>query len=293
MLINKMLNLEEDECVFLAEESLEDLIWLPVTRNIVTEADDFNRAIAVNDRTLALYSEPQDLWILMTDLYSEIRPVSDLIKRMDCERVGVDENDLLQAIVECLSVSLMEGVLCDSCIESGAVHHPEDRTSRLESMLRELLDDVLYDGSSVLEVGCGSGTGTRVLRMLGAEPWAMDIDRCEVCQGLRAGALDPMRTFVLDARLLPRFFSTESFDAVMGFMVGLIDNSNWHIWKEIISKSSSLARNTVLYTVYSRREAEMIADLLGTLGWEGRLIDNSNSIAVYDQWVYLGWKDGS
>lgn len=288
-----MLNLEEEECVFLAEESLEDLLWLPVTRNIVGEADDFDRAIAVNDRSLALYSEPQDLWILLTDLYSEIRPVMDLIKRMDCEKVAADGDALFQAIVECLSVSLMEGVFCDSCGESGVPHHPEDRVSGLECMLKVLLEDVLDDGSRVLEVGCGSGIGTMALRSLGMNPWVMDIDRCEVCQGLRAGALDPRRTFVLDARLLPRFFSTESFDAVMGFMVGLIDDSNWHIWRDIIVKSSSLARNTVLYTVYSKREAERIADLLANLGWDGRLIDNSSSIAVYDQWVYLGQKDSS
>jgi len=286
-----MLHLGEDECVFLAEESLEDLIWLPVTRNIVAEASDFDRAIAVNDRALALYSEAQDLWILMTDLYSESRPVTDLIKCIDCERVNADADDLFQAIVECLSVSLMEGVFCDGCSESGAPRHPEDRISRLESMLKELLGGVLDDGSSVLEVGCGSGIGTMVLRALGINPWAMDIDRCEVCQGLRAGALDPRRTFVLDARLLPRFFSTESFDAVMGFMVGLIDDSNWHIWRDIIVKSSSLSRNTVLYTVYSKREAERIADLLKDRGWDGSLIDNSQSISVYDQWVYLGRKD--
>jgi SAM-dependent methyltransferase len=165
--------------------------------------------------------------------------------------------------------------------------------SGLESMLKELLGGVLDDGSSVLEVGCGSGIGTMALRTLGTDPWAMDIDRCEVCQGLRAGALDPARTFVLDARLLTRFFSTASFDAVVGFMVGLIDDSNWHIWRDIIAKSSSLARNTVLYTVYSKREAERIADLLKDRGWEGTLIDNSQSITVYDQWVYLGRKDRS
>ncbi|MDH7597348.1 MAG: class I SAM-dependent methyltransferase [Methanothrix sp.] len=288
MLINRMLHLGEDECVFLAEESLEDLIWLPVTRNIVAEAGSFDRAIAVNDRSLALHSEPQDLWILLTDLYSESRPVMELIKGMDCERVDADEDELFQAIVECLSVSLMEGIFCDGCAESGTVHHPADRISRLESMLKELLEDLLDDGSRLLEVGCGSGTGTMVLRKLGTDPWAMDVDRCEVCQGLRAGALDPFRTFVLDARLLPRFFSTESFDAVIGFMVGLIDDSNWHIWRDIIVKSSSLARSTLLYTVYSKREAERIADLLGGLGWKGSLIDNSSSIAVYDQWVYLG-----
>lgn len=286
-----MLHLGEDECVFLAEESLEDLIWLPVTGNILAEASDFDRAIAVNDRALALYSAPQDLWILLTDLYSESRPVMDLIKRIDCEKFDVDVDDLFQAIVECLSVSLMEGVFCDGCSESGAVHHPEDRVSRLESMLKELLGDLLDGSSSVLEVGCGSGIGTRVLRMLGTDPWAMDIDRCEVCQGLRAGALDPRRTFVLDARLLPRFFSTESFDVVIGFMVGLIDDSNWHIWREIIAKSSSLARNVVLYTVYSKKEAERIAGLLRGLGWKGQLIDNSSAIAVYDQWVYLGRRE--
>lgn len=293
VLINKILNLGEDECVFIAEESLEDLIWLPVTRNILDAAGDFDRAIAVNDRALALYSEPQDLWILMTDLYSEDRPVMDLIKHMDCETIGADVDDLFQAIVECLSVSLMEGVFCDSCSVVGAPHHPEDRISGLESMLNELLGGVLDDSSRVLEVGCGSGTGTMPLRTLGTDPWAMDIDRCEVCQGLRAGALDPARTFVLDARLLSRFFSTASFDAVVGFMVGLIDDSNWHIWRDIIAKSSSLARDTVLYTVYSKREAERIADLHRDLGWEGQLIDNTSAIAVYDQWVYLGRKDRS
>jgi hypothetical protein len=291
VLINKMLNLGEEDCVFLAEESLEDLLWLPVTRNIVAEASDFDRAVAVNERSLALYSEAQDLWILLTDLYSESRPVMDLIKRMDCERVDLNADALFQAIVECLSVSLMEGVFCDNCEESGVPHYPEDRVSGLERMLKVLLEDALDDGSRVLEVGCGSGIGTMVLRSLGMNPWAMDIDRCEVCQGLRAGALDPRRTFVLDARLLPRFFSTESFDAVMGFMVGLIDDSNWHIWRDIIVKSSSLARNTVLYTVYSKREAERLADLLANLGWDGRIIDNSSATAVYDQWVYLGCKD--
>ncbi len=284
MLINKILGLGEDECVFLAEESLQDLLWLPVTQNLIRSLEDFDHAVAIKDKALALYSEPQDLWILMTDRYSEIKPVRELTGSMNCKVVDVPEELFFQAIVECLSVSLREGIFCESCIESNPLRHPEDRISSLVN----LLSDRVNKSYTVLEIGCGSGAGTLALRRIGIDPWAMDINRCEVCQGLRINALNPQRTFVLDARLLPRFFAKESFDLVAGFMVGLIDLSNWHIWREIIIKSSSLARHMVLYTVYSKREAEMIAGLLDGLGWKGELIDNSGSVTIYDQWAYLG-----
>jgi hypothetical protein len=47
---------------------------------------------------------------------------------------------------------------------------------------------------------------------------------------LKAEYLEPDRAMVLDARLLDRFFPPRRFDAVVGFMVGLIDDVNWPLW---------------------------------------------------------------
>jgi len=99
--------------------------------------------------------------------------------------------------------------------------------------------------------------------------------------------LDPKRCFVLDARLLPCIFPARSFHTVLGFMVGLIDDFNWPLWRDILLKATSLAQKKVLFTVYTQKEAELIAKALGDAGWKGRVIDNRDSKGIYDQWAYL------
>ena len=74
-------------------------------------------------------------------------------------------------------------------------------------------------------------------------------------------------------------------------MVGLIDDFNWPHWKDILLKASSLAEKMVLFTVYTQKEAELIAKALGEAGWKGRVIDNRDSFGIYDQWAYLGTRE--
>ena len=133
---------------------------------------------------------------------------------------------------------------------------------------------------------------TQALVRLGQRPISMDSDRCDLCQGLKSELLDPQRCFVLDARLLPRIFPARSFHTVLGFMVGLIDDFNWPLWKDILLKASSLAKKRILFTVYTQKEAELIAKALGDAGWKGSVIDNRDSRGIYDQWAYLAVMDG-
>ena len=73
----------------------------------------------------------------------------------------------------------------------------------------------------------------------------------------------------------------------MGFMVGLIDMSNWPYWKDILLKASNLAKEQILFTVYTQKEAEIIAKAFNDAGWKGEVIDNRDSRGIYDQWAYL------
>jgi hypothetical protein len=120
----------------------------------------------------------------------------------------------------------------------------------------------------------------------------MDSDRCEVCQALKAGNLEPEKSMVLDARLLSSIFPARSFQAVLGFMVGLIDDFNWPLWRDILLLSAGLAAERVLFTVYTQKEAELIARALKEAGWLPEIIDNRDLKGIYDQWACLAIRTG-
>ncbi len=72
MLLNRLLNLKEEESIFLAEESWQDLLNLPVTREILQEGLDADGCIEVRDLGIALHlTEPAEFWLLLTDRYSQ------------------------------------------------------------------------------------------------------------------------------------------------------------------------------------------------------------------------------
>jgi hypothetical protein len=68
-------------------------------------------------------------------------------------------------------------------------------------------------------------------------------------------------------------------------MVGLIEQVNWNMWREILLTASNLASRMALYTVYTRKEAELIARTLDEAGWNVSLIDNRDPSGIYDQWA--------
>lgn len=299
MLLHDLLGLREEDNIFLAEECLEDLIDLPVTEELLASGLEPDRILVLDEEkplAVALHlSYPADFWLLLTDIYSHKKPLSTFFTRegefkatQDLRSVSLSREDLFRGIIEYYSLSLMEGLLCEDCRMPSNSLHVEDRIQLLE----ELMPQVLPLDLEVLEVCCGSGMGAQALKNLGYSSWAMDVDRCEICRGLQGRSLIPDRTFFMDARLLDAFFPAGSFDAVVGFMMGLIDDVNRELWRQIILKASSLARRMVFYTVYTRKEAEFLAEILGPAGWKGEIIDNSSRIAIYDQWAYLGRKAG-
>ena len=273
----------------MAEESLQDLLDLPVTREIRDEGVDWDRSIELADIGIALHlASPEDFWLLLTDRYSRERILMDAADRFGSEatkRIMVDESAFLRALVEYYAISMKDELLCESCSTAAELHYAEDRITRLVDLLKP---NFSCSDEPILEICCGNGLATQALIRLDLDPMAMDSDRCELCIALKNGLMNPQRSFVLDARLLPRYFSGRPFQTVLGFMVGLIDDSNWPLWREILLAAASLAEKELLFTVYSQKEADLIAKEMGKAGWRGEVIDNQDSRGIYDQWVYKG-----
>jgi hypothetical protein len=292
VLLNRLLDLGEEESIFLAEESWQDLLELPVTREIQQEDLDTDACIEVKGLGFALHlSKPAELWLLLTDKYSTQKILSEHAEKwhsMIIKTVQANEAEFFSALTEYFSRSLAEELFCECCSLQGAPLYVDERIERL----MQLLQPILPKDESILEVCCGGGMATQALVRLGQRPLSMDSDRCDLCQGLKSELLDPQRCFVLDARLLPRILPARSFHTVLGFMVGLIDDFNWPLWRDIILNASRLAKKMVLFTVYTQKEAELIAKALGDVGWNGRVIDNRDSRRIYDQWAYLAVMDG-
>jgi hypothetical protein len=75
-------------------------------------------------------------------------------------------------------------------------------------------------------------------------------------------------------------------------MVGLIEGVNWNMWREILLTASSLSSRMVLYTVYTRKEAEIIAKALDEASWDASIIDNRDEGGIYDQWAVQAKRKG-
>lgn len=286
MLLHRILKLKDSDDIFLAEESLQDLISLPVTSEILSTWIEADRAVELGcGLGMALHlSQPADFWLLLTDRYSEDKALKVLRQRrsdLPWETIAIDEDAFFESIVEYFSLSMAGELFCDSCNVLDGPHYVDDRIRRLESFLKPKIPKE----TSLLEICCGSGMATQSLLRIGCRPLSMELDRCELCQGIKAGKLEPSRVFILDARLLGKIFSPKSFDVVAGFMVGLIDQVNWDRWKEILLAASNLAKRMVLFTVYTREEAELIAKALNEADWDALIIDNRDQSGIYDQWA--------
>lgn len=293
VLLHRILDLDDGVDVFLAEESLGAMITLPVTAELLGSRIEADEAIELAEGYGVAFHlhEPADFWLLLTDRYSTIK----LLKDLRLEHAGTSwktaktsECEFFEAIAEYFSRFLAGELFCESCTVKDGPLYIEERIHRLKSFLSPMIPQ----GICILEVACGNGMATQSLHRLGFRPFTMELDRCEMCQGLKAGKLEPNRSFVLDARLLNHFFKPGSFDVVVGFMVGLIEQLNWNTWRDILLTASSLASRMVLYTVYTRKEAELIAKALDEAGWYVSLIDNRDASGIYDQWVVLARSEG-
>ena len=206
-------------------------------------------------------------------------------------------SELHDAILVLLSNALLNGTNCECTIKqrSHALAYSIDRQERMRLLFETKLT-LMYDiaGSKILEICCGNGMATSVLRSLGYDIFALDNDKCSICEGLYHGALEMNKTIVLDASTLSHyeFFNSQSFNSVVGFMLGSIYEFNKHNWQQILAEAVSIvARGIFIFTVHKEEEVDFIYDAMANLGIDGRIIDNRDDTGIYDQWVYVGKKE--
>jgi SAM-dependent methyltransferase len=202
------------------------------------------------------------------------------------------------AINEYYSLMLVSRNLCPGCSakpESYKSIFSENRVKRVTEIFELLRKKGYYPEGRLLEVCCGNGMSTLALYRLGLDPLAIEINKCTVCQGLEQQVLNPQRSVVMDATAVSRYFEPGSFDAVMGFMLGLIYEFNKELWTSILREAVSVAAEgaILLFTVSSKPEIEILADALLKAGVEGEIVDNTDSEGTYDQWLFVGRKQKS
>ncbi|MDY9925517.1 class I SAM-dependent methyltransferase [Methanosarcina sp.] len=199
------------------------------------------------------------------------------------------------AINEYYSLMLVSRNLCPGCSvkpESYKSVFSENRVKRVTEIFELLRKKGCYPEGRLLEVCCGNGMSTLALYRLGLDPLAIEINKCTVCQGLEQQVLNPQRTVVMDATAISRYFDPGTFDAVMGFMLGLVYEFNKELWTGIMREAVSVAADgaVLLFTVSSKPEIEILADTLLKAGVEGEIVDNTDSEGTYDQWLFIGQK---
>jgi SAM-dependent methyltransferase len=309
MLIHDILEIEEKDNVYFVEDSYASLknntLSLQYLRNIQKDPEAVLEGIKdekgniiglvlVNPET----QESPEFRAVFTDIVSSIpvpnqnsREFSSIAENLRLERIcSTTIREFHEAVMEYYSRALVERQLCESCIaemEPYKMVYIESRNSRL----RELLEKYRPRGD-ILEICCGNGMSTIALRETGHHPLTIDYDKCQICQGLEHGVLDPKRTIVLDATRLSSFFPENAFDTVAGFMLGTIYPFNREVWEKIMDESVRVMKpgGMILLTVNKREEMDILSSFLDKKDISGEVIDNTDEKGIYDQWVYVGTK---
>lgn len=218
-----------------------------------------------------------------------------LISNIPEKDVEISSEKWRNAVNEYYSLMLVNRNLCQVCTfkpESYESVFSEKRVMRVVKLLDLLQKKGFYFRGRLLEVCSGNGMSTLALHRFGLDPLVVEVNKCAVCQGLEQGVLDPQKVIVMDATSISSYFNPETFDAVMGFMLGLIYEFNKELWTGIIREAVSVANKgaLLLFTVSSEPEIKILTEALHRAGAEGEIIDNTDSEGIYDQWVFVGRK---
>lgn len=149
----------------------------------------------------------------------------------------------------------------------------------------------LAPDSNVLEICCGNGMSTLSLYEAGIAPICLDINEEEICIGLAHGVLKPEKTIIMDATTLSQNLD-ESFDTVIGFMIGTIYEFDKNIWFSIVDESLKVLKKNgfLMLTLRKKQEAEWILEHLNESGISAEIIDNQDNQTNYDSWICLAQK---
>jgi SAM-dependent methyltransferase len=211
----------------------------------------------------------------------------------------IEAADFHAAVCALLCDLLVSGESCE-CYggrRAQVIAYSPERQERLQLFLKTKIE-LSYDlnAGEMLEVCCGNGMATAALRELGYNVYAIDNDKCAVCEGLFYGALAKENTLVMDARYLVEYELAKyhEFRCVAGFMLGAIYEFNKPDWQKILSEASEvISEGLLLFTAQKKEEADFIYKTMLGFGIEGEIIDNRDDSSIYDQWAYLGVKRAS
>lgn len=315
MLLKELLGIEEE--IYFVEESYltqrtigSTLRYLNGIRGFFEERRMKLLRVREGEHTLGLLifnpaneEVPVDFWSVFTGalatvpLKKEFEAIAGSILNSNIpERdVEVSSESWRNAVNEYYSFMLVNRNLCQDCTvrpESYGSVFSENRVCRVTDIFSLLRKKDFSPAGRLLEVCCGNGMSTLALYRLGLDPLAVEINKCMVCQGLEQGVLNPQRVLVMDATTISRYFDPGSFDAVMGFMLGLVYEFNKDLWTGIMREAVSVASEgaLLLFTVSSKPEIEILAGALRRAGVKGEIIDNTDSDGTYDQWLFIGRK---
>lgn len=315
MLLQELLGINEDvyfvEESYLAQRTIErTLDYLKGVRRFVEARKVRLLRVYEGEYTLGLLlfnsadeEVPVDFWSVFTGALAgasskkDFEAITDSLLTFNIpeKEIEVSSETWRDAVNEYYSLMLVNRNLCQGCAvksESYGSVFSENRVQRVAEIFDVLQKKGIYPEGRLLEVCCGNGMSTLALYRLGLNPLAVEINKCTVCQGLEQGVLNPRRTVVMDATVLSRYFEPGSFDAVMGFMLGLVYEFNKELWINIVREVASVANEgaLMLFTVSSKPEAEILAGALLMAGVKGEIVDNTDSEGTYDQWFFVGRK---
>lgn len=315
MLLQELLGIDEE--IYFVEESYLAQGTLERTLRYFNGIKSFSgeqrmRLLRVQERgrTLGLLlfnpadkNVPVDFWSVFTGslaaapLKEQFEAAADsiLIFNPPEKDIELSSESWRDVVNEYYSLMLVSRNFCPGCAvrpESYGSIFSENRVQRVKDIFDFLQKKGLYPEGRLLEVCCGNGMSTLALYRLGLDPLGVEINKCAVCQGLEQGVLKPQRVVVMDATALSRSFDPGSFDAVMGFMLGLVYEFNKELWTGIMREAVSVASDNalLLFTVSSKPEIEILAEALRREGVKGEIVDNTDSEGTYDQWFFVGKK---
>jgi Methyltransferase domain len=307
MLIHKILGLPENENICFVEESYASLknniLTLQYLENIRKDPDA--RISGIKDENgniiglvLCESEESESFLAIFANIISSgpipnnsSRKFSGIANDLDLEKLyNTTSRKFIEAVIEYFSIELVNRHLCENCHitkEPFNMTYIESRNARLNG----ILEKYKLQGE-ILEICCGNGMSTLPLHKMGYDPLSIDYDKCQICQGLEHNALDRKRTIVLDATRLSEFFNENTFDTIVGFMLGTIYPFNKGIWERMMTEAVKILKpdGMILLTVNKKEEIEILKNALEINGMHGKLIDNTDSKGIYDQWIYIGNK---
>jgi len=217
-------------------------------------------------------------------------------------QLQVSEKELTDDVIEYYSkTELAFFKESDALLPSYASVYSESRVQKAVATLHKISElsavkesgrSFLAPGLRVLEICCGNGMSTLGLYGNETVPLSVDINAEDICIGLAHNVLKPEKTIIMDATTLSRNLDSETFDTVIGFMIGTIYEFNKNLWFSIVGEAVKMLKpgGFLLLTMRAEHEAGWVSDYLKSKGIVGEIIENLDDLTNYDEWIYFARK---